>query len=719
MVKNSRRIFPRYIWKIIVACTLLVILLGMVSYRHAKEQMQKDLKENLSYCLTSFNNTFNAMAYAGYTLELDPTVSGVMHSPLTVDPYDYRLTLERCEDIQAQLSSLGVSSINLYQEQAEFVFATGVGKVDVKDYTDGAFLQSLKTSPMPAVVQRTNNNNRVITLATGYSSKYSANTYGYLCFNLKNSHLENQLSKFLQEGYSFSLISRQAEAPPILLGESAGYAYTETGMLNSYYLSLQISYPRSLFLEKFIRSFLQQCVLLVLGIAIVCTIFLWSFRSFRNFFGPILFRLVDFYCQSEDSQSFTADSLQKSFNRLIDDRKTYEEQLLETHRWMEEKGINFLLQGIFTEKSEIFSLSSSLAQVQNGTFLVACIHLMEGALENRERVLLRAMLKNIFTQTSEQEIFSRAVDMDFESIGVVSVYPAELSPQDIRKAFLHRLETMRSSLPKLLYEKVFVSVVCPVCGLEQIPAGYQRAKANLIYRHILMDTHHFFADTSEPEPDILISPLEMTHMISAIRMDRLDVLENYVKQLLDKEYTEGGTEWYKLKSKIYIIVSMIFNQSFLSADSTLWEKLYEQAQSLGNARNEEEILLGMKNLLETISQETLSVIARSESGSHYVYAACRYIEENYDREIAVGDIAQALSLNVKYLSRLFKQHCGQTMTQYISALRLKKAIALLETTSLPIHSVGEQVGFHDVRGFIRLFKKQYGITPSEYRLEKA
>lgn len=129
--------------------------------------------------------------------------------------------------------------------------------------------------------------------------------------------------------------------------------------------------------------------------------------------------------------------------------------------------------------------------------------------------------------------------------------------------------------------------------------------------------------------------------------------------------------------------------------------------------------MGMKNLLETISQETLSVIARSESGSHYVYAACRYIEENYDREIAVGDIAQALSLNVKYLSRLFKQHCGQTMTQYISALRLKKAIALLETTSLPIHSVGEQVGFHDVRGFIRLFKKQYGITPSEYRLEKA
>ena len=219
MVKNSRRIFPRYIWKIIVACTLLVILLGMVSYRHAKEQMQKDLKENLSYCLTSFNNTFNAMAYAGYTLELDPTVSGVMHSPLTVDPYDYRLTLERCEDIQAQLSSLGVSSINLYQEQAEFVFATGVGKVDVKDYTDGAFLQSLKTSPIPAVVQRTINNNRVITLATGYSSKYSANTYGYLCFNLKNSHLENQLSKFLQEGYSFSLISRQAEAPTILLGE--------------------------------------------------------------------------------------------------------------------------------------------------------------------------------------------------------------------------------------------------------------------------------------------------------------------------------------------------------------------------------------------------------------------------------------------------------------------------------------------------------------------
>ncbi len=80
-------------------------------------------------------------------------------------------------------------------------------------------------------------------------------------------------------------------------------------------------------------------------------------------------------------------------------------------------------------------------------------------------------------------------------------------------------------------------------------------------------------------------------------------------------------------------------------------------------------------------------------------------------------------MKVKYLSRLFKQESGQTMTQYIAGLRLKKAVSLLEGTDLPIYKVGAQVGFHDVRGFIRLFKKEYGMTPNEYRagrpLEKA
>ena len=74
--------------------------------------------------------------------------------------------------------------------------------------------------------------------------------------------------------------------------------------------------------------------------------------------------------------------------------------------------------------------------------------------------------------------------------------------------------------------------------------------------------------------------------------------------------------------------------------------------------------------------------------------------------------------NEKYLGRLFKNETGTTFHQYNLALRLQKAEKLLKTTSDKVIDIALDCGFNNISYFNRAFKKQFGMTPSEYVLSK-
>lgn len=74
-----------------------------------------------------------------------------------------------------------------------------------------------------------------------------------------------------------------------------------------------------------------------------------------------------------------------------------------------------------------------------------------------------------------------------------------------------------------------------------------------------------------------------------------------------------------------------------------------------------------------------------------------------------------MHLSPNYLSRLFKNSAGQTISSYIQNARVDQAKRLLCTTSLKTYEVGERVGINDPVYFSRIFKKVTGISPKEYK----
>jgi len=94
-----------------------------------------------------------------------------------------------------------------------------------------------------------------------------------------------------------------------------------------------------------------------------------------------------------------------------------------------------------------------------------------------------------------------------------------------------------------------------------------------------------------------------------------------------------------------------------------------------------------------------------------------YIDEHLHDDLSIQDISKQWFIHPNYLSSLFRKTLGITFSKYLTDKRLNRACELLRTTDLAVSEVAERSGYRDYFYFARLFKKQIGCTPSEYRNE--
>lgn len=99
----------------------------------------------------------------------------------------------------------------------------------------------------------------------------------------------------------------------------------------------------------------------------------------------------------------------------------------------------------------------------------------------------------------------------------------------------------------------------------------------------------------------------------------------------------------------------------------------------------------------------------------FIRAAKDYVLENYKHNLQIEDIAKHIHVSTSYLSKSFSNVTGDTITEYINAVRIKAAKKLLRETEAPIYQISEDVGYNSSYYFCRIFKKATGVTPLQYR----
>lgn len=97
-----------------------------------------------------------------------------------------------------------------------------------------------------------------------------------------------------------------------------------------------------------------------------------------------------------------------------------------------------------------------------------------------------------------------------------------------------------------------------------------------------------------------------------------------------------------------------------------------------------------------------------------IFEVEKYIDENFEKNITVSEIARSIGVSLSYLSRVYKEQTGMTLIQFINEKKLEKAKQYLCETDYKVYEIADLLGFENATYFSSFFKKNTGVSPKEY-----
>lgn len=117
----------------------------------------------------------------------------------------------------------------------------------------------------------------------------------------------------------------------------------------------------------------------------------------------------------------------------------------------------------------------------------------------------------------------------------------------------------------------------------------------------------------------------------------------------------------------------------------------------------------------TKSSNTMKMKQGGRQKDFYIKEALSFVEQNFQNDISVEDIAACCGLNRSYFGKIFRDAMGKSPREFLMNYRMAKAAELLKLTQLSIGDIGNAVGYPNQLHFSRAFKNIYGISPRDWR----
>ena len=158
----------------------------------------------------------------------------------------------------------------------------------------------------------------------------------------------------------------------------------------------------------------------------------------------------------------------------------------------------------------------------------------------------------------------------------------------------------------------------------------------------------------------------------------------------------------------------VFYSGTLPEYKMLFRKIIQELQQCKYGY-EDYIASLFNNILLLVSRQQQEGENAATNIPEEIEAAAAYFNEHYNTKISVEQYAESLHISTNWFIRNFKQYMKISPAQYILSLRMVNAQSLLENTDYNIGEIAEIVGYENQLYFSRVFKKEYGVSPAQYR----
>lgn len=405
------------------------------------------------------------------------------------------------------------------------------------------------------------------------------------------------------------------------------------------------------------------------------------------------------------------------------DRKQNVERLekyyLESIPLLKEQFLMGLLEGRLNKKEMIQAYEESYGMQMTASFYcVGVFHIdaakNDGALTLDDN-LRRVSLKQLIDEQMEKEFAYRSINY-LGTIIVISMFERK----EQITSFVQSADRLCKLANRILHVDVTAGIGQSCKALTGIHQSYQEAQSAVEYRILLEPNQSIFIQDIEPKSEARFLPgeQELQAVVKEIKVGTPESLEETIQNLMENlksmsisipqlqnAFTEMTVEIVRLARVYEVDITSI---SGWNPDFYTGIKQFHSLDALG-----EWLLSVCMQLRGQIRRE------RTDAARLLIDKAKQYIDENYgNSELSVEKLCDYLGLSATYFSTLFKRETGESFVVYLTRIRMEQALQLLNTTEEKAYVISELVGYTEPNYFSYVFKKQYGVSPSKYRLNQ-
>jgi len=198
-----------------------------------------------------------------------------------------------------------------------------------------------------------------------------------------------------------------------------------------------------------------------------------------------------------------------------------------------------------------------------------------------------------------------------------------------------------------------------------------------------------------------------------------ELLKFAISNLLNDKFKQSNSKFiFDDDKKNIIVVNKIDDMSkWITVGNELEVEIYKylKCNVIIEQANVSSGILKIKDVYLKI----VNSVNEKKKCSPMVLLAIKYIGENYYlNDLNINDISDKLEVTSSYLSKLLKKETGVSFIDYLTNIRVKKAMYIMEDPTVKIYDVAELVGYSNQHYFCRAFKRVVGFSPTEYKRGK-
>jgi len=348
---------------------------------------------------------------------------------------------------------------------------------------------------------------------------------------------------------------------------------------------------------------------------------------------------------------------------------------------------------------------------EHSNFLVLLIVVEAGVQDQENGVYLYSLAEDLLASQ-----FSVAGSiLDRSMFGFIVNFPSA----ELETAEQERLEQCFGHIKQEAHDRWGVSIHAAAGGIRplwQVYEAYELARRAVAYRAFWAssDSHIVYADRENEELEFDYPVSYQKLLLNIILTGDRQAAEKLVSQLFEKYIHQNHYSQPKLQQMIVMLMSHMLG-SLVQEGYDIGKLMGEvNLLNLEKYKDSTELQAYIHSTIHSM-MDYIHEIRSETSTPPYIQEAIIYMEKNYDRNIAMSDVAEAVGISSGHLGRLFKAETGKPPLEYLTQHRLQEGKKLLLDTSKSLQHISEAIGYNDVHTFIRFFKKYEGITPGEYR----